>query len=184
MEKNKNNSTKILKIHENSHYGQAMTKLLPYGCIKRQEHPPSLVEFIKILDRISHEDKIGHLFVDNIKFYDKNPKTLLLNEIYPPIFQKNKKMEPFERSTLQLMSILQRHKDKDTINSFTCTSKTQRYKGDNSFHVRKLLIFVKLSLKSFIYEITETFFFPKKTSNKEYGIIKSTGSRGWKFFMC
>ena len=112
-----------------------MTKLLPYSCIKRQEHPPSLVEFIKILDRISHEDKIGHLFVINIKFYDKNPKTLLFNEIYPPIFEKNKKMEPFERSTLQLMSILQRQKDKDTINSFTYTSKTQQYKGDNSSHV-------------------------------------------------
>ena len=34
-------------------------------------------------------------------------------------------MEPFERSTLQLMSILQRNEDKDTINSFAYTSKTQ-----------------------------------------------------------
>ena len=40
-------STKILKMDENNQYGQAMK---PYGCIKRQEHPPSLVEFNKITD--------------------------------------------------------------------------------------------------------------------------------------
>ena len=49
---------------------------------------------------------------------------LLFNEIYPPIFEKNKKMEPFERSTLQLMCILQQNEEKDQINSFLCTSKT------------------------------------------------------------
>ena len=43
-------STKILKMDENNQYGQAMMKPLPYGCIKRQEHPPSLVEFNKITD--------------------------------------------------------------------------------------------------------------------------------------
>ena len=55
-------STKILKMDKNNQYGQAMTKPLPYGCMKRQEHPPSFVKFNKILDRISHKDKIGHLF--------------------------------------------------------------------------------------------------------------------------
>ena len=103
-------STKILKMVENNQYGQAMTKALPYGCIKRQENPP--VEFNKILHKISHKDNIGHLFIVDIKFHDKNPKTLLFNEIYPPIFEKNTKIEPFERSTLQLMSILQRNKEK------------------------------------------------------------------------
>ena len=33
-------------------------------------------------------------------------------------------MEPFERSFVQLMSILARDKEKDTINSFRYTSKT------------------------------------------------------------
>ena len=46
-------------MDENNQYGQARTKPLPYGCIKRQEHLQSLLEFNKILDRISHEDKIG-----------------------------------------------------------------------------------------------------------------------------
>ena len=87
-----------------------MAKWLPYGCIKKQQHPPSLLEFNKILDKVAHENKIGHLFFVGIKFYNKTPKTLLFNEIYPPTFEKKKKkMEPFERSTLQLMSILVRN---------------------------------------------------------------------------
>ena len=77
---------------EYNQYGQTMTKPLPYGCINKQEHLPSLLEFNKILDKISHEDKIGHLFIVDIKFHNKNPKTLLFNEIYPPMFEKNKKM--------------------------------------------------------------------------------------------
>ena len=97
-------------MDENNQYGQAMTKPLPYGCIEKQEHPPSLLEFNKILDKISHDNKIGHLFIVDIKFHDKNSKTLLFNEIFPPIFEKNRKMEPFESSTLQLMSILVRIK--------------------------------------------------------------------------
>ena len=37
-------------MDENNQFGQAMTKAPPCGCIKRQEHPTSLVEFNKILD--------------------------------------------------------------------------------------------------------------------------------------
>ena len=92
-----------------------MTKPLSYSCIKKQEYAPSLLEFNKILDKISHEDKIGHLFIVDIKFHNKNPKTMLFNEIYPPIFEKNKKMEPSVRSTLQLMSIFVRDEGKDKI---------------------------------------------------------------------
>ena len=54
-------SRKILKMDENNQYEQAMTKPLSYCCIKKQEHLPSLLEFNKILHKISHEDKIGHL---------------------------------------------------------------------------------------------------------------------------
>ena len=112
-------------MDKNNQYGQTMNKALPYGCIKRQEHcPPSLVEFYKILYKISNDDNIGHLFIADIKFHDRNPKTSLFNEFYPPIFEKkNKKMEPSERSTFQLMSIMKRNEDKDKINSFRYTSK-------------------------------------------------------------
>ena len=82
-------STKILKMDENNQYGQAMTKPLPYGCIKRQEHSTSLVEFNKILHKVSHDDNIRHVFIADIKFHDKNPRTLLFDKLYPPIFEKN-----------------------------------------------------------------------------------------------
>ena len=94
-------------MDENNQYAKAMTKVLPYGCIKRQEHPQISVEFDKMVDKISHEDNIGHLFIVGIKYHHKNLKTLLFNEIYPPIFEKNTKMESFERSTIQLTSIYQ-----------------------------------------------------------------------------
>ena len=61
---------------------------------------------------------MGHLFIVDIKFHDINPKTLMFNEIFSLIFEKNKKMEPFERSTLQLMTILQRNQTTEAINSF------------------------------------------------------------------
>ena len=55
---------------------------------------------------------------------------MLFNEIYPPIFKKNKKMEPSERSTLQLMNILVRDEEKDKINSFSYTYETHSALGE------------------------------------------------------
>ena len=72
-------TTKILKMDEVNPYGNAMTKPLPFGCIKKI---PTFCEFNKILSNIFLEDKIGHLFIVDIKFHDKNPKTMLSNEIY------------------------------------------------------------------------------------------------------
>ena len=40
----------------------------------------------------------------DIEFLDINEKTSLFNEIYPPIFEKNKKISPHERSTCQIIS--------------------------------------------------------------------------------
>ena len=69
-------------MDENNQYGQEITKALPYGCIKKKKKKTTLLEFNKILGKISHDDKIGHLFVVDIKLYNKNPKTLLFNETY------------------------------------------------------------------------------------------------------
>ena len=86
---------------------------------------PTMTEFNKILDSISLDDKTGHLFTVDINFHDVNEKTLLLfNEIYPSIFQKTKKIDPFERSALQLMSVMVRDEEKDKINTFAYNSKT------------------------------------------------------------
>ena len=49
-------------------------------------------------------DMLGHLFVVDIVFDKANEKTLLFNELYPSIFEKNKKIEPFERSCAQIVS--------------------------------------------------------------------------------
>ena len=67
-------------MDESNQYWQAMTKPLPYGCIKKQEHPLSLLEFSKIMDKISHEDKIRYILIVDITCHDKNPKTLVLVE--------------------------------------------------------------------------------------------------------
>lgn len=40
--KNKKNSIKILKMDEKNQYGNAMTKPLPYGCIKKNQKNLSL----------------------------------------------------------------------------------------------------------------------------------------------
>ena len=78
-----------------------MTKPLLYRCIKKKEHNPCTLEFNKMLDSISHEDSIGHLFKGDIEFHQKNEKTLLFNGIYPAIFEKKKKKnEPYQRSTV------------------------------------------------------------------------------------
>ena len=53
-------------MDENNQCRQAMTKPLPYGCIKKQEDSPILLEFNKIRDKISCNDKIGHLFIVDI----------------------------------------------------------------------------------------------------------------------
>ena len=73
---------------ESNQYGKEVTKALPYGCIKKEDQLPSLLEFNKTLDNISHDDKTEHLFIVDTKFYDKNTKNPLFNEIYPHIFEK------------------------------------------------------------------------------------------------
>ena len=75
-------------MDENNQYGNAMTKPLPYGCKKKVSKVPFLLEFNMILDNISDRDKVGHLFIVDIKFHNKNEKTMLFNEIYTRIFEK------------------------------------------------------------------------------------------------
>ena len=82
-------TTKILKMGKNNQYGQAMTKPLPHGCIKKMK-TSSFLEFKRILGSVSHEDNIGHLFVVDIKFHNRILKTMLFNEIYAPISRKTK----------------------------------------------------------------------------------------------
>ena len=96
--------TKILKLDENNQYGPGMTKPLPTGCIK-DDSDISWTTFNLLLEKVNFEDKIGHLFVVNIVFDSDNAteKELAYNEIYPPIIEKQKIIDPCERSVYQLL---------------------------------------------------------------------------------
>ena len=120
-------------MDENNQYGQAMTKPLLYSCIKKQKNLPTSGKLNRILDAIEHTDTVGHPFTVHIKFNDINGKTLMFNEIYPSIFEKNKKIDPYERSSLQIMSIAVKGDRKDKINSLPYNSKTHSTLKDKRF---------------------------------------------------
>ena len=111
-------------MDENNQYGNATTKPLRYGCIKKASKIPSLLELKKILDHIPHTDKIGHPFIIAIKFHNENEKMTLFNEIYTPIFGKNKVIQVHQRSVLQLISIIMKDEKKDLVRSFETNTKT------------------------------------------------------------
>ena len=122
-------SFKIIKMDQNNQYGMAMTRPLPFGCMKLEKKVPTIEELKELSKSITLEDKIGHMFTVDIEFSDQNPKTLLFNEIYPPIFEKNKKDPPHLRSYSQIMSRVQRKKDekgniKNELASLPFNSKT------------------------------------------------------------
>ena len=61
-----------------------MTKLLPTGCIK-QDPDITWSIFNLLLEKVSLEDSIGHLFIVDIEFdyYKASAKQRVYNEIYP-----------------------------------------------------------------------------------------------------
>ena len=117
-------SSKIIKMDENNQYGMAMTRPLPYGCIKKKEKVFNFEELDQLLKSITLEDKIGYIFTVDIEFPDINPKTLLFNMIYLPIFEKNKKVSSHLHSCSHIMSRAQKKKGKKEIASLPFNSKT------------------------------------------------------------
>ena len=115
--------TKIIKFDENNQYGYAMTRPMPTGYIK-QNNLPSWVNFNLLIEKVSFEDLIGHLFVVDIEFdYESaSPRQFMYNEIFPPIIEKNKIMEANEPSLFQLLELFS--KDGDKPRSYRCTSKS------------------------------------------------------------
>ena len=111
-------------MDENNQYENAMTKPLPYGCIKKASKVPSLLEFNMILGSILDTDQVGHLFIVDIKFRDKYEKTMLFNEIYTPIFEKKRKfIQAHQKSVLQLMLLINRDEKKDLVRAFKANAK-------------------------------------------------------------
>ena len=120
-------------MDENNQYGMAMTRPLPYGCIKRKKHILNFDELEQLLQNVSLEDKIGHFFTVNTEFTDVNPKTLLFNEIYPPIFEKKKKkVPPYRCSCSQILSRAEKIKN-DELKRLPFNSKTHAVLGKHIF---------------------------------------------------
>ena len=115
--------TKIIRFDENNQYGYAMTRPMPTGCIK-QNNSPSWVTFNLLIETVSFKDLIGHLFVVDIEFDFKNAtsRQFMYNEIFPPIIEKNKILEPNERSLFQLLELFS--KDGTKPRSYTSTAKS------------------------------------------------------------
>ena len=171
--------SKIIKMDENNQYGFAMTKPLPYGCIKKRNSVPSLQELAEILENVTLKDTLGHLFIVDIKFSDINPKTSLFNEIYPPIFEKNKKIDPYEQSCTQIMSRAQVKKRKnkpDELFSLSFNSKTHStlkakkfvplYAGD--------LYFLTTRAGWKVTKIYDHFTFKQDTFKKDFVVMNQT----------
>ena len=55
---------------------------------------------------------------------------MFFNEIYPTIFEKSKPVRAHERSTIQLMSVLNSNVERDIINNFKWSSKIHRTLDD------------------------------------------------------
>ena len=93
-----------MKLDENNQYGNAMTKPLPTGCIKDDEDI-SWETFNFLLESVGFEDEIGHLYIVDIEFNVKNAteREYAYNETYPPIIEKQKTIDPCERSVFQLL---------------------------------------------------------------------------------
>ena len=125
-------SSKIIKMDENKQYGFAMTKPLPYGAIKKNKVLPTLEKLEQILNNVTSDDTLGHLFVVDFVFDKINEKNLLFNKLYSPIFEKNKKIEPYERSCAQIVCV-QHVNDKNKMLTLQHTSKTHATLRKNIF---------------------------------------------------
>ena len=97
--------TEILKLDENNEYGNGMTKQLPTDCIKDNDNI-SWKTFNFLLESVSFEDTIGHLYIVDIEFDFKNAteREFAYNEIYRPIFERLCE-SPCERSVFQLLGV-------------------------------------------------------------------------------
>ena len=81
-----------------------MTKPLLTGCIKVIKDL-SWETFNFLQETVSFDDTIGHLYIVDIEFDVKNAtkKEFAYNEIYLPVFEKQKTIDPCERSVFQLL---------------------------------------------------------------------------------
>ena len=95
--------TKILKLDEKIQYEHGMTKPLPTGCIK--DNTDISWETFNFLLETVLKNTIGRLYIADIEFDIKKAteREYAYNEIYPPLIEKRKAIDPCERSVFQLL---------------------------------------------------------------------------------
>ena len=99
-----------------------MTKPMATGCIKTDDDV-SWQTFNFLLESVSLDDKIGHLYVVDIElnFEKFTARQKVYNEICPPIIEKKKVIDIFERSNYQLTKHYELINNK--VKSYTPTKK-------------------------------------------------------------
>ena len=138
----------------------------------------TLEELKEILANITLTDKLGHLFVVDIVFDKINEKTMLFNELYPPIFEKNKKIEPFERFCTQIMCLAQINK-KGELLSLQQNSKTHATLKKKIFVplYAEDLQFLTTRMGWSITKIYEQSTFKQDTFKKEFDVMNQNAGK-------
>ena len=80
--------SKIIKFDENNQYGFSMAKPMPVGAIKEKE--ASWTEYNLLFEKVSLDDKKGHIFVVDKEFdyLHTTDSQIMYNEILPPFIEK------------------------------------------------------------------------------------------------
>ena len=97
--------SKAIKLDENNQYGFAMTKPMPVGAIK--EKKASWTEFNMLFEKVSLDDKKGHIFIVDIEFDHLHATDcqIMYNEILPPFIEKDTKIEANKSSVYHLLEL-------------------------------------------------------------------------------
>ena len=115
-------SAKILKMDENNQYGNAMTKPLPYDCIKKATKVPFFKSLTRYLIVYLTRTMLGIFLWLTLNSTIKLRKRCFLMK-YTRLFLKKIKLSK-HRSVLQLMSVISHNKE-DLVRTFKANAKTR-----------------------------------------------------------
>ena len=96
---------------------------------------------------------------------------MTFNQLYLPIFEKNKKMDPYEQSTLQLLSIMVRNEEKEKINSFPYNSKTHSTLKEKKYVALYAEDFHFLITRAPVTHVYEHFIFALSKFKKKFVVM-------------
>ena len=87
--------TKVLKLDENNQFGNGITKSLPTGCIKDNKHI-SWETFNFLVETVSVDDKIGHLYIVDTEFdvKDATKNNLRIMQFICQLLKNKKQLIP------------------------------------------------------------------------------------------